>query len=268
MTQSRERFSLGGPFPRAEFAPDSYRASCETGLYYLQSRYYNPEVGRFINADAIAYLGADGTLLSYNLFTYCKNNPAMGYDPTGHWDWDLFGKILITTIIVAGCLTGVGAIAAAAATVTAASVTTAVTVSVATAGLATTFSSIDGAVCAHQSGGNWYDGAMAGAIGGSVGSLVSSITNPVPGTDTALRMNTAGRVASSLVYDISYDLFSSGEITSSNVATYAVDVTMDAVLAPVSYYYAGNISNGYLRTATNGLVDGIIDVFQTIAYFR
>ena len=234
----------------------------------MQSRYYNPEVGRFINADAIAYLGADSTLLSYNLFAYCKNNPAMGYDPTGYWDWDLFGKILITTIIVAGCLTGVGAIAAAAATVTAASVTTAVTVSVATAGLATTFSSIDGAVCAHQSGGNWYDGAMAGAIGGSVGSLVSSITNPVPGTDTALRMNTAGRVASSLVYDISYDLFSSGEITSSNVATYAVDVTMDAVLAPVSYYYAGNISNGYLRTATNGLVDGIIDVFQTIAYFR
>ena len=192
----------------------------------------------------------------------------MGYDPTGHWDWDLFGKILITTIIVAGCLTGVGAIAAAAATVTAASVTTAVTVSVATAGLATTFSSIDGAVCAHQSGGNWYDGAMAGAIGGSVGSLVSSITNPVPGTDTALRMNTAGRVTSSLVYDISYDLFSSGEITSSNVAMYAVDVTMDAVLAPVSYSYAGNISNGYLRSATNGLVDGIIDVFQTIAYFR
>jgi hypothetical protein len=44
-------------------------------------------MGRFINADNTAYLGADGTLLSYNLFAYCGNNPVMGYDPTGHWDW-------------------------------------------------------------------------------------------------------------------------------------------------------------------------------------
>ena len=56
----------------------------ETGLYYLQSRYYNPTWGRFINADDTAYLGADGTLLSYNLFAYCGNNPVMYADPTGH----------------------------------------------------------------------------------------------------------------------------------------------------------------------------------------
>ena len=62
----------------------------ETGLYYLQSRYYNPTWGRFINADDTAYLGADGTPLSYNLFAYCGNNPVMGYDPTGHWDWGTF----------------------------------------------------------------------------------------------------------------------------------------------------------------------------------
>ena len=59
----------------------------ETGLYYLQSRYYDPQIGRFINADNLEYLGADGTPLGYNLFTYCGNNPVMGYDPTGHWDW-------------------------------------------------------------------------------------------------------------------------------------------------------------------------------------
>ena len=59
----------------------------ESGFYYLQSRYYDPELGRFINADDAAYLGADGTPLSYNLFAYCGNNPVMGYDPTGHWDW-------------------------------------------------------------------------------------------------------------------------------------------------------------------------------------
>ena len=191
----------------------------------------------------------------------------MGYDPTGHWDWELFGKIVVTTIVVGACLTGIGAIAAAAAAATATSVAAAVTVSVATAGVSTVLSAVDGAVCAQQSGGQWYDGAMAGAIGGSAGALVSSITNPTPGADAALRMNTAGRIASSLLYDVTYDLFSYGEIPTENVAMYATDVTMDAALSPINYYYTGNLSSGFLGAAINGLVDGVIDVFQTVAYF-
>ena len=55
----------------------------ETGLYYVQTRYYNPEIGRWINADDPAYLGADGTHLSYNLFAYCQNNPVQYSDTTG-----------------------------------------------------------------------------------------------------------------------------------------------------------------------------------------
>ena len=47
----------------------------ETGLYYLQSRYYNPAIFRFISADSISSLGAGGTAQSYNLFVYCGNNP-------------------------------------------------------------------------------------------------------------------------------------------------------------------------------------------------
>ena len=43
-------------------------------------------MGRFINGDDPAYLGVRG-LLSYNLFAYCGNNPVMGYDPAGTWDW-------------------------------------------------------------------------------------------------------------------------------------------------------------------------------------
>ena len=53
----------------------------ESGLYYLQSRYYDPVTGRFVNADAI--LGANGDMLSYNLFAYCGDNPIMRADPTG-----------------------------------------------------------------------------------------------------------------------------------------------------------------------------------------
>ena len=53
----------------------------ETGLYYLQSRYYNPATGRFINADG--YINANGDLIGFNMYAYCSNNPVMGYDPTG-----------------------------------------------------------------------------------------------------------------------------------------------------------------------------------------
>ena len=64
-----------------------YVYDTELGLYYLQNRYYNPSLGRFINADSVDYLGAGNNLTSYNLFVYCGNNPIMGYDPLGHWDW-------------------------------------------------------------------------------------------------------------------------------------------------------------------------------------
>ena len=60
-----------------------YRYDTETGLYYLQSRYYNPEWGRFINADDINY-SVPGLLLTYNLYVYCLNNPVNHDDPDGN----------------------------------------------------------------------------------------------------------------------------------------------------------------------------------------
>ena len=59
-----------------------YRYDTETGLYYLQSRYYNPEWGRFINNDSKA--GSVGELLGLNIFAYCKNNAINMEDPSGH----------------------------------------------------------------------------------------------------------------------------------------------------------------------------------------
>ena len=58
-----------------------YRYDTETGLYYLQSRYYNPEWGRFVNADGM--LGITGEILSPNMFGYCLNNPVNNFDPEG-----------------------------------------------------------------------------------------------------------------------------------------------------------------------------------------
>ncbi|MEA5015627.1 MAG: DNRLRE domain-containing protein [Candidatus Limiplasma sp.] len=53
----------------------------ETGLFWVSTRYYNPEWGRFINADTL--LGKTGALLSHNAFAYCMNNPVNNVDPDG-----------------------------------------------------------------------------------------------------------------------------------------------------------------------------------------
>lgn len=53
----------------------------EYGFYYLQSRYYDPKVGRFLNADAFATTGQG--LLGNNMFAYCNNGPINHYDPLG-----------------------------------------------------------------------------------------------------------------------------------------------------------------------------------------
>ena len=54
----------------------------ETGLYYLQSRYYNPEWGRFLNADALVATGQG--ILGNNMFAYCLNNPINYIDVCGN----------------------------------------------------------------------------------------------------------------------------------------------------------------------------------------
>ena len=59
-----------------------YYYDTETGLYYLNSRYYNPEFGRFISADGFVSTGQGIT--GSNMFAYCGNNPINRYDPSGN----------------------------------------------------------------------------------------------------------------------------------------------------------------------------------------
>ena len=67
-----------------EYNPLRYRGyvyDTETGLYYLNSRYYNPETGRFINADSYASTGQG--IVGNNMFAYCENNPVLYSDYSG-----------------------------------------------------------------------------------------------------------------------------------------------------------------------------------------
>ena len=70
----------------AETNPLRYRGyyyDAESGLYYLQSRYYDPAVCRFINADK--YYSTDQGELGCNMFAYCNNSPIIASDPDGEW---------------------------------------------------------------------------------------------------------------------------------------------------------------------------------------
>jgi len=59
-----------------------YQYDKETGLYYLNARMYDPSIARFLQEDT--YIGNQKDPLSLNLYTYCRNEPLMYSDPTGH----------------------------------------------------------------------------------------------------------------------------------------------------------------------------------------
>ena len=107
----------------AELNPIRYRSyyyDIETDLYYIESRYYNPKTGRFINSDIFETLIVSfDNFVQYNLFAYCFNNPINLSDETGTWPSWMKKAIAVvavaatvvtaTAITVATC--GVGSIA-------------------------------------------------------------------------------------------------------------------------------------------------------------
>ena len=95
--------SMTGDATLQKLNPCTYRGyyyDAETGLYYLQSRYYNPEWGRFINADKTDILQiSKNSVLNGNLYSYCNNNPINNVEISG----------MITPANIIGALVGAGA---------------------------------------------------------------------------------------------------------------------------------------------------------------
>ena len=87
------------------FRHKGYYYDSETGFYYLNSRYYDPEIGRWINADSLL---SQGSVLGNNMFAYCLNNPVNMADTTGELPF-----FLVTAAIgaVSGAIIG-GVVAA------------------------------------------------------------------------------------------------------------------------------------------------------------
>ena len=97
-------YTNGGNSTGAQYNPFRYRGyyyDTDLGMYYLQSRYYDARIGRFINADG--YVSTGQGLTGNNMFAYCGNNPVNRVDPTGEiWSLviNLF-KIIKSNVIVA-----------------------------------------------------------------------------------------------------------------------------------------------------------------------
>ena len=91
--------TLSGNSKIANLNPFRYRGyyfDKETGLYYLQTRYYDPEVGRFISPDNTDYATVQ-TVNGLNLYAYCGNNPVMRTDSNGtSWSdfWSSVGRFV------------------------------------------------------------------------------------------------------------------------------------------------------------------------------
>ena len=75
----------------------------ETGWFWLSSRYYSPELCRFISPDDIEYLDPE-SVNGLNLYCYCLNNPINNADPSGHFA--ISAALFIGTIIIGAVIGG------------------------------------------------------------------------------------------------------------------------------------------------------------------
>lgn len=76
-------YSPNGLGRRNPFRFKGYYYDEELGMYYLNSRYYDPEVGRFISPDTTDILEVQDDLYDKNLYAYCDNNSVMRIDSSG-----------------------------------------------------------------------------------------------------------------------------------------------------------------------------------------
>ncbi|MBE5732954.1 MAG: RHS repeat-associated core domain-containing protein [Clostridiales bacterium] len=142
-------------------------------IYYLITRYYDPEVGRFISADDPRYLDFQ-VAYGYNRYAYCNNNPVMGYDPEGTWwNWGNFWKIVASVAVIAVAVAASVCTAGTAAGVIVAGAAIGAAVGGVTNGIAEGVKSV-------ENGGDFWDGFANGMVTGTVSGAISGAVAASP----------------------------------------------------------------------------------------
>ena len=199
----------------------------EISLYYLNARYYDPEVGRFISADSIDYLVPE-TINGINLYAYCNNNPVMYTDPSGRAWWQIFVSIVIigvtAVVAVATAGTAIGVIAAGAA------------IGGAVGGIA---GGATGAIDAAINGGDIFEGFANGMLSGTV-------TGAISGAIAASPINVFGQIGLNAVISGGEYLINSSINNNFNFLDFGLSIAFGGVAA-----WAGN--DGLLRFGVNRL---------------
>ena len=250
----------------AELNPLRYRGYVydqETGFYYLNSRYYDPAVGRFINADRqLALKDAIGT----NLFAYCFNNPVSLGDGEGNWPKWVEKVACVASVVVT--------VAAVAVTVAAVSAFTAGTGSAlavygASIFLGAALSGLNGTIANASQGNSYISGYVGGASAGATQAAASKLPGGTiwggaggTGIGTAITMG-----LNNLDPDSSN---SSGRVIAHNVVTSTAKATVTSsitafwgnAIGGINYNTgaitgaASNGSNGLMPTLTVGFAEG------------
>ena len=214
-----------------------YYYDTETGLYYLNQRYYNPNWGRFINADNV--LGKTGGLLTHNVYSYCANNPVIRTDEGGNFFFTALGAIIGGVIgavdaaingedVVAGALGGMvsGAMMGALADIT-----------VATGGAAAPVAVALGV------------GLAAGALGNATTQIVSGVRKGKSFSESVTSMNRTQVIVSGVCGAATCQLGSAtGQIISKTVFEPVKQAAKDAAKR-YAYNQATNWSYGQIRKA-------------------
>ena len=217
-------------------------------MYYLQSRYYNPEIGRFINADVFAATGQG--LLGNNMFAYCGNGPTARIDASGEFFFTVLGAAIgaITGAIDSAMMGGStediakGALAGAVSgAISGAGVDLGVAVTAATGGTCVAagvfIAGVTGAVGAYVGTGisnDWKGDRMdywASALVGGMTNMVSFGMAPINGE--------IGKGAATTIIK---------EIISEGMNDLAMNVATGTIIAAGAVWITRAITNNNLRT--------------------
>ena len=251
----------------AELNPLRYRGYVydqETGFYYLNSRYYDPAVGRFISADRqLALKNVIGT----NLFAYCFNNPVSLGDGKGNWPQWVEKVAFVASVVVT--------VASVAVTVAAVSAFTAGTGSSlavygASVFLGAALSGLNGAIANASQGNSYFNGYVGGASAGATQAAASKLPGGTiwggaggTGIGTAITMglnnldpdssNSSGREIARSV----------GTSTVKAAFTSSITAFWGEAIGGINYNTgtitgaASNGSNGLMPTLTVGFAEGL-----------